>query len=133
MTSKAVIYSSLTGKTRKTGQYLAEKLGADSFDLKKQTLIDMSEYSHIIFGTGMHFGKPYKALLEFAEANRPALAKKRVSLFACCKIGDKKGADQCKAAADAVGAAEWAFFCGKGDKNPDGFEVALDDFVGRMR
>ncbi|MDR3205947.1 MAG: flavodoxin domain-containing protein [Candidatus Methanoplasma sp.] len=133
MVSKAVIYASTFGKTRKTAKYVAGQLGADAFDLKKQTLINMSEYDHIVFGTGIHAGKPYKRLTDFIEANRGELSRKRTSLFLCCRFNDEKGAAQCRKVADALGISDAAFFSGRGDENPDGFEVALDDYIRRLR
>ncbi|MDR3282859.1 MAG: flavodoxin domain-containing protein [Candidatus Methanoplasma sp.] len=131
--SKAVIYASTFGKTRKTAKYLADQLGADTFDLKKQMLINMAEYDHIVLGSGIHAGKPYKRLVEFIGNNKGELSKKRVSLFLCCKFNDEKGAAQCRNIADEFGISDATFFSGRGDKNPDGFEVALDEYVSRLR
>jgi menaquinone-dependent protoporphyrinogen oxidase len=133
MTDKAVIYTSKFGRTRKTGKYIANELGADSFDLKKQTIINMAEYKHIIFGTGIHAGKPFKALVEFMEANKDELSKKKISLFICCKFDGEKGSEQCKKVSDTLGIKNATFFPGKEEKNEDGFSGSVDDFIRRLR
>ena len=67
---------------------------ADSFDLKNQTVIDLSKYDRVIFGTGIHAGKPYKPLLTFLDANRETIDGKEKVLFISCMYKDDKGANQ---------------------------------------
>ncbi len=129
----AVIYASKLGKTRKVGNYIAKSINADMFDLKKQTMINMSAYNRIIFGTGIHAGKPYKSLVTFLEVNKAELAKKKTSLFICCMYNDEKGQAQCERVSGELGIAEAVFFDGKSEKNEEGFEIAVDDFIAKLR
>jgi len=132
MTSKAIVYSSTTGKTRKIADYIAKELKADIFDLKKQTVIDLSEYSHVIFGTGIHAGKPYRAVVDFLRKNQDQLSKKKTSLFIACMYDDKKGEDQTKKVSEALGITDAFFFAGRGDKNEAGLNASVDVFIGEM-
>jgi menaquinone-dependent protoporphyrinogen oxidase len=130
----AVIFaSSLTGKTRKTGKYISEELGADLFDLKKQTIINISGYRKIVFGTGIHNGKPYAPLVKFLEDNKDEIAKKKTSLYICCMYDDEKGENQCEKISEQLGIPNAVFFSGKGEKNEAGFENIVDDFIAKQR
>jgi menaquinone-dependent protoporphyrinogen oxidase len=130
----AVIYaSSITGNTKKTGKYIADALKADTFDLKKQTVIDLKGYKQIVFGTGIHAGKPYGPLVKFLEKNKADLTGKKVSLYICCMFDDEKGEKQCATVSTALGIADAAFFCGKGEKDEAGFEKKVDDFIAKQR
>ncbi|MDR0509380.1 MAG: flavodoxin domain-containing protein [Candidatus Methanoplasma sp.] len=133
MTKKAILYSSGLGKTRKIAAYAAKELKADIFDLKKQTVIDLSEYSHIIFGTGIHAGKPYGALVRFIKDNKDQLTSKKKSLFLSCMLKDEKGEAQLKAVSNELRISDAYFFHGKGEKNDEGMEIAVDDFIKEMR
>jgi menaquinone-dependent protoporphyrinogen oxidase len=133
MTDIAIIYASKFGRTRKVSKYIAAELGADSFDLKKQTVINMSEYKHIVFGTGIHAGKPFKSVVEFIETNKDELSKKRQSLFICCKFDGEKGSEQCKRVSDELKITNAAFFPGKEEKSEEGFGKTVDDFIRRLR
>ncbi|UAL07035.1 MAG: flavodoxin domain-containing protein [Candidatus Methanogranum gryphiswaldense] len=130
----AVIYaSSITGNTKKTGKYIADALKADTFDLKKQTVIDLKGYKQIVFGTGIHAGKPYSPLVKFLEKNKADLTGKKVSLYICCMFDDEKGEKQCATVSTTLGIADAAFFCGKGEKDEAGFEKKVDDFIAKQR
>ncbi len=133
MTNKAIIYSSTTGKTRKIAEYTARELKADVFDLKKQTVINLSEYSHIIFGTGIHAGKPYKAIVTFLENNEDQLSNKKKSLFLSCMYKEQKGEDQLAKVSGDLGINDAFFFAGKGEKNDEGLDISVDDFIKEMR
>ncbi|MCL2295495.1 MAG: flavodoxin domain-containing protein [Methanomassiliicoccaceae archaeon] len=133
MTKKAVVFSSGLGKTRKIATYVAKGLKADVFDLKKQTVINLSEYSHIIFGTGIHAGKPYGALVKFLENNKSQLSGKKTSLFLSCKLNDEKGEAQLKKVSGELGISDGFFFHGKGEKNDEGMEKSVDDFIKEMQ
>jgi len=132
MTKKAVIFASKLGKTRKIAEYIAKGLKADLFDLKKQTIIDISEYDHIIFGTGIHAGKPYKPLVEFLEKNKEQLLKKKTSLFLSCMLDDMKGTKQLETVSRDLKIRDAFFFHGKGDKNDAGMEKSVDEFIKEM-
>ncbi len=132
MTSKAIVFSSQLGKTRKTAKYIAKELNADVFDLKKQTIINLGEYDHVIFGTGIHAGKPYRQLVDFLENNKDQLSGKKESLFVCCKFDAEKGEEQIKKVSEELGVKDAFFFAGKGEKNEEGFETGVDDFINEM-
>ncbi|MDR1954786.1 MAG: hypothetical protein LBP82_02390 [Candidatus Methanoplasma sp.] len=132
MTNKAIGYTSMLGKTRKIANYVAKQLNADSFDLKKQTVINLSEYTHVIFATGIHAGKPYRVLVEFLENNKGQLAGKKKSLFVSCSKDGEKGEAQIKKISGELGISDAFFFPGKGEKNEDGITSAVNDFIKEM-
>lgn len=132
MVDTAVIYSSTLGKTRKTGDYIALGLGADKFDLKKQSVINLSEYKRIIFGTYIHSGKPSKALIEFMETNKNQLTNKKLFLYICCRNEGEKGAEQCQNVSKSFDIADAVFFPGKGEKNEEGFTEDVDAYIERL-
>jgi len=132
MTNKAIVYASTLGKTRKIAKYIASELKADSFDLKKQTVINLSEYNHIIFGTGIHAGKPYGALVRFLKDNKEQLSGKKTSLFISCKFDGEKGEAQTKKVSEELGISNAFFFPGKGEKNDEGVNAAVDTFIKEM-
>lgn len=132
MTSKAIVYSSKLGKTRKTAKYVAQELKADSFDLKKQTVINLSEYDHVIFATGIRAGKPYRSLVDFLANNKDQISKKKTSLFVCCKFDAEKGEAQIKKVSEELGIDDAFFFAGRGEKNEQGIESEVDDFIREM-
>ena len=133
MTNKAIIYSTGLGKTRKIANYVAKGLDADVFDLKKQTNINLSEYKHIIFGTGIHAGRPYGALVKFLANNKEQLSGKKQSLFLSCALNDEKGEAQLKKVSGELGISDAFFFPGKSEKNDEGMNKAVDSFIGEMR
>ncbi|MDR2698707.1 MAG: flavodoxin domain-containing protein [Candidatus Methanoplasma sp.] len=132
MTNKAIVYSSTLGKTRKIAKYVAKELKADSFDLKKQTVINLSEYTHIIFGTGIHGGKPYGAIVRFLNENKDQLTGKKITLFVSCKFDGEKGEAQIKKVSGELGISNAFFFPGKGEKNNEGMSASVDAFIKEM-
>ncbi|MDR0309911.1 MAG: flavodoxin domain-containing protein [Candidatus Methanoplasma sp.] len=132
MTNKVVIYSSTLGKTRKIANHIAKELGADAFDLKKQTVIDLSEYNHIIFGTGIHAGKPYRPVVDFLENNKNQFKGKKRSLFVSCRTDGEKGEEQIKKISEALGISDAFFFPGKGEKGEGGIPTSVEDFIKEM-
>lgn len=132
MTKVAIVYASKLGKTRKTAKYIADELKADSFDLKKQTNINLSEYEHIIFGTGIRAGKPYRSVVEFIQNNTDQLNGKKKSLFLCCKFDGDKGEEQLKKVSDEFGINDAFFFAGRGEKDDEGISVEVNDFIKEM-
>lgn len=132
MPRTAIVFaSSLGGNTRKVAQYLAGKLFADIFDLKDQTVIDLSKYERVIFGTGVHAGKPYKPLLAFLEANRDTLEGKESVLFISCMYNDDKGAKQASKISDICKIPDVTFFPSRNTKKPEESEE-LKAFIERM-
>ena len=133
MTNKAIIFSSSLGKTRKIAKYIADGLNADIFDLKKQTVINLSEYNHIIVGTGIHAGKPYGAVVQFLENNKDQLSNKKKTLFLSCMLSEEKGETQLKTVSEKLDIKDAFFFNGKGEKNEEGMDKSIDDFIGEMK
>jgi len=133
MASKAVLYVSALGKTRKIANYVANGLNADVFDLKKQKSIDISKYDHIIFGTGIHAGKPYGAVVDFISKSKDQLSGKKTSLFLSCSYSNEKGETQLNKVSSELGITDAFFFHGKGEKNRDGMEKSIDIFIEEMQ
>ncbi|MDD2626575.1 MAG: flavodoxin domain-containing protein [Candidatus Methanomethylophilus sp.] len=135
MTDTVIIYAtSMGGHVRETANYIAKALNADTFDLKKQTVINISEYKRVILGTAVHFGKPLGALVNFMEANKDQLAKKKsIILFICCMNKAEKGEAQCTAISKDLGIADATFFPDSGEKNEDGISKDVDAFIARLQ
>lgn len=131
----AIIYATgMTKHTKQVADYMARQLKADIFNLKDITRIDMKDYDTVIFGTGVHAGKPYKPVREFLEANRQALAGKRLVLFIECMYNGEKGDAQRDRIAEELGIPEAVYFNSKGDEmNEAGLPKAVDEFLARLR
>lgn len=134
MGKTAVIYATgITKNTKKFAEYIARKIGADIFNLKEITIINVSEYDTIVFGTGIHAGKPYKPLVDYLEKNRDSLAQKNLSLFIECMYNGEKGDKQCEAVAQQLGIQKAVYFNKKADEmNEAGFPKAIDDFIAEL-
>lgn len=133
MSDTAVIFSSFTGKTRKISKYIAENLGADIFDLKLQSNIDISSYSRIILGTGVHAGHPYSRLTKFIDDNRGALNDKDVVLFISCAYDGERAENQCSDITMDYQLSNSVFFTNRGEKNQAGLSKDVDVFIERMK
>ncbi len=131
---KVVIYATgMTKNTKKLAEYIARGSGADIFNLKEMTRIDLSGYDTVIFGTGIHAGKPYKQVVEFIENNQDALVGKRLHLFISCMYNDEKGDNQCQAVSEALGINDAVYFNKKAEEmNEAGFPVAVDEYIANL-
>lgn len=131
----AIIYASgMTKHTKEVAEYMARELKADIFNLKQITKINMTDYDTVLFGTGVHAGKPYKPLVQFLEANRDALAGKKTYLFIECMYNDEKGDAQRDKIAEQLGIPNAVYFNTKSDEmNEAGFPAAVDEFIARLR
>lgn len=131
---KAVIYSTgITKNTKKLAEYIARSTGAEIFNLKEITKIDISGFDEIIFGTGIHAGKPYKPVKDFIENNKEDLVGKRLFLFISCMFNDEKGDAQCEAVSNEFGISDAVYFNKKAEEmNDAGFPVAVDEFIERL-
>ena len=127
----AVIYATgMTKNTKKVAEYIARQIGADIFNLKEITMINTTEYDTIVFGTGIHAGKPYKQLVEYIEKNKDSLVQKRLFLFIECMYNGEKGDAQRDAVAEQLGIQKAVYFNKKADEmNEAGFPKAVDDFI----
>ncbi|AGI47879.1 hypothetical protein TALC_00884 [Thermoplasmatales archaeon BRNA1] len=132
-TDTAIIFaSSLGGHVRKTAKYIAEKLGCDIFDLKLQTNIDVTAYDRVIFGTGIHAGRPYSKVSNYIADHRADLSSKKTALFICCLYKGERGEQQCQDIAGQFGISDAVFFPDSGEKNEAGVSKDADSFIERM-
>ena len=131
---KAVIYATgITKNTKKLAEYIAKSTGAEIFNLKEITKIDVSGFDEIIFGTGIHAGKPYKPVKEFIDNNKEALAGKTLFLFISCMYNDEKGDKQCETVSNEFGISDAVYFNKKAEEmNEAGFPAAVDEFIKRL-
>ena len=123
----------MTKNTKQVAEYIARKTGSDIFNLKEITLINMDEYDSVIFGTGIHAGKPYKPLVEFLEKNKDNLNGKKLHLFIECMFNGEKGDKQRDAVAEMLGIHDAVYFNKKADEmNDAGLPAAVDEFIARL-
>ena len=135
MVKTVILYASgMTKNTKRLAEYIGKRVDADLFDLKEMTLIDVSGYETVVFGTGIHAGKPYKPVLKFVEDNRKSLEGKDVKLFISCMYNDEKGRNQCAKVSKEFGIPDAVFFNKKEPQmNDDGFPASVDAFIARLR
>ena len=133
MSDTAVIYSSFAGKTRKIDKYIAESLDADIFDLKVQSNIDLSGFSRVIIGTGVHAGRPYSRVTKFIEDNRSELNDKEVVLFISCMYNGERAENQCSDITKDYDLSNSVFFSTRSEKNEAGLSKDVDVFIERMK
>ncbi len=133
MSDTAIIYSSFAGKTRKVANYIAGKLNADIFDLKVQSNIDLSGFSRVIIGTGVHAGRPYSRVTKFIEDNRSELNDKEVVLFISCMYNGERAENQCSDITKEYGLSNSVFFSTRSEKNEAGLSKDVDVFIERMK
>ena len=135
MVKTAILYASgMTKNTKRLAEYIAKRVDGDLFDLKEMTLIDVSNYETVVFGTGIHAGKPYKQVLGYVKANKKSLEGKDVKLFISCMYNDEKGKQQCAKVSKEFGIPDAVFFNKKEkEMNEDGFPASVDAFIARLR
>lgn len=102
----AVIYASKFGNTKKTAEYIANKIGGEAIEVSDD--LDISKYDKIILGTGIYAGKPAKSMTSFVNKNKGKLSGS--SLFVSCMYNDDKGAKQLEKIASEMGIADAIFF-----------------------
>lgn len=130
----AIIYATgFTKNTKGIADYMAHELKADVFNLKQITKINLTDFDDVIFGTGVHAGKPYKPLVQFLDANRDALKGKNLHLFIVCMYNGEKGDAQRDKIAEELGIQDAVYFNNKGcEMNEAGIPVAVDEFIARI-
>lgn len=133
MTDTVIIYSSKTGNTRKVAEYLADKLGADKFDLKQQSNIDLTPYKKIIIGTGVHAGNPYSRVSKFVEDHSEVFLQKQVSLFVSCLFKGERAEKEVQDIAKEYHISNAVYFSTRGEKNSEGISKDADAFIERMK
>ncbi|MCQ2052842.1 MAG: flavodoxin domain-containing protein [archaeon] len=102
----AVIYASKFGNTKKTAEYIANKIGADAINVKNAENIE--QYERIILGCGIYAGKPSKLMTDFTLKNRKKF--KNVSLFVTCLFNGDKGTRQIEKISELYGIKDAIFF-----------------------
>ncbi len=133
MTETAVIFASKLGSTKKAAHYIAEELGADVFDLKDQSIIDLSRFGRVIFGSGIYGGKPNKLIVSFVQHNRGQLEGRKVGLFLCCAFRDEEAAAQCERVSKELGIADAVFFSGIRKQLRKGDMPGVDEYISRIK
>lgn len=78
-----IVYASKTGTTKKAAGLLAEKVGADLFDLSDGTP-DPAAYDTVVVGGSIRVGALHKSAKSFLTDHLDALKAKRYALFVCC-------------------------------------------------
>lgn len=129
----AIIYATgMTKHTKAVADYMARQLKADVFNLKEITKIDLKDFDTVVFGTGIHAGKPYKQVVEFIANNKDTLASKKLHLFIDCMYNGEKGDKQRDRIAEELGISDAVYFNNKGEMNEAGVPVAVDEFIARL-
>jgi len=83
----AIVYVSKHGTTEKTVHKIRKGLGEANtvlFDLKKSSLIDLSQFDQIIVGGSIHAGMIQNRVKDFCNKNSLTLLEKRLGLFISC-------------------------------------------------
>lgn len=83
-----VVYFSRGGKTRKVAEAIAQELGCEAVDVKKETP-DVSGVELLIVGSGQYLGKLHKTLRGFLEGLHPSTQSK-AAVFATAGGPDPK-------------------------------------------
>lgn len=113
MAKTAIVYASKFGCTRGASDYIAERLGADVFNLGAQDRIDLSGYDRVLIGTGIYAGKPNKKVTEFVKNNKEQMEGITTGLFICCMYDGTKGEGQLKSVSEDYGIQDAVFFPGQ--------------------
>lgn len=129
MSDTVVIFISKFGCTKNVAQYIAEKIDADIFDLRTQSVIDLSRFKRVLIGTGIYAGKPNKAAVEFVERNKGQLDGRRVGLFICCSKDGESGVEQSKNVSAMLGIENVVFFANQRKKIKNRESSEVDEYI----
>ena len=132
MTETVVIFASKFGCTKNAAQYIADRLDADIFNLKIQSVIDLSRFKRVLIGTGIYAGKPSKVVVEFVEQNKGQLDGRKVGLFMCCSKDDESGDEQCKNVSAMLGIENAVFFANQRKKIKDRDSPKLNEYIEKL-
>jgi len=134
MAGTAIIFaSSIGGHVRAASENLAKVLDADVFDLKKQSDIELSGYTKVILGTGVHAGRPYSKMNTFINTHREEIDSRNPSLFICCMYKGEKGANQASKVGQGYLISDVSFFPDSSEKDENGLSIEMRAFVERMK
>ncbi len=75
-----VVYFSRGGKTKKVAEAVAQELGCEAVDVKKETP-DVSGVELLLVGSGQYVGKLHKTLRGFLDKLQPS-SKSKAAVFA---------------------------------------------------
>jgi len=92
----AIIYRSHHGTTGKVANMISEEIGKENtclFNLKKEKIIDLSNFDRVIIGGSIHAGSIQKSVKEFCADNMVALLEKPLGLFLSC-MEEQKAREQ---------------------------------------
>lgn len=133
MSGTVVIFASKFGCTKNVAQYIAEETDADIFDLKTQSIIDLSRFDRVLIGTGIYAGQPNKAVVAFIKQNRGQLDGRRVGLFICCAKNDESGEEQCKTVSTMLEIENAVFFAGQRKNAKKRDSLVIDEYIAKLK
>jgi len=131
--SKAVVFTSKFGTTRRAAEYIAKALEADLFDIKQKTPA-LDGYDTVVFGSGIYMGKMPRSMRTFITDNVNILSGKRTALFVCCTYEGAEAEKQLSNAAKLIGNVSAAGYLS--NKRRGGADVdrdAADSFIDGVR
>lgn len=79
MSKIAVIYKTKYGSTKRYAEWIAEKLGADIFEISKFNFSEIDKYNAVFFGSSVNAGRIKK--INFIKDNWNKLKNKTVVIF----------------------------------------------------
>lgn len=82
----AIIYATKHGATERVALLLQKSIGdgAVLFNLKRNSLPDLSKYATVIIGGSIHAGGIQKNVKRFYQKTMSQLHEKRLALYLCC-------------------------------------------------
>ena len=98
MSTKAVIYKSKYGFTKKYAEWISSDLKADLYQLSEITGRALDKYSTIVYGGGLYVNK-LNGINDFLKYQR-RLIDKKICIFTCglSDTGNEKGTERMKSA-----------------------------------
>lgn len=126
-----VVYFSRGGKTRKVAEAIAQELGCEAVDAKKETP-DVSGVELLIVGSGQYVGKLHKTLQGFLDRLQPS-SKSKAAVFATAGGPHPKVIYVLQGALEAKGyevvssfkcRGQFLFFLNRGHPNEDDLKNA---------
>lgn len=126
-----VIYSSVAGNTKAVAEYIAQKTGGNAVSIADVKPLDLEGCDTVIFGSRVHAGSIKKAIVDYAEANKEALAGMKKAFFVCCVYKDEKAEKQVEKFANQLGITTGTYF-NKGKKLVTEDPAEIDDFLAHV-
>ena len=85
-----VAYASLAGSTQEVAEDIGKTLGERGFSVDVVPVLDeprVSDYQHVLIGSGVYGSKWRPEAVAFVEANQAVLSQVPVALFSVCLAG----------------------------------------------